>query len=215
VKGIHLEERYMTPTAYLKHHFFLIREMKTLDINSIQYKKMFRAIRVNFAPLVEKYNKLIFLCKISLIFTIASISLCLLIGGNNVKPERIAAFIFCFVLMMASGLLAMFSAIWANHFVTRYLECLIEKFDVSMHGLSIERMHDIIAAMEYYHDRIEKNELCGCFYCLKTFSCYKAVEEYEDTFCPFCNNAVIIHEYSGYPLSHEFLRQMHEYWVDK
>lgn len=204
----------MAAQVYLKYYFFFIREMKKLDISSMQYKRMFRAIKSELAPQVGKYKKLIFICKIALVFTVASNFLCLLVGGNNVKPERILSFDFFFVIMIVSGLLALFSGIWANHYVTRTLERQIEKFDVSMHGLSTEKMHEIIAAMEYYHGRIEKNELCGCFYCLKTFPCDQVTEEYEDAFCPYCKKAVIIHENSGYPLSDEFLRQMHGYWVD-
>ena len=204
----------MAARHYLKHNYFYIKEMKHLDINSIQYKRMFRARKADFAPLVEKYTISIFVCKVLLTFAAASVVLCFIIGGNNVIPERIAAFMVFFAIMIISGLLALSLALWANYFVTRYLEHLIEKFDVGLRRLSIERMHELIAAMQYDHDRIEKDEVCGCIYCVKTFLCDRVVEEYEDAMCPTCNKASVIHEKSGFPLSDEFLRQMHEYWID-
>ena len=69
---------------------------------------------------------------------------------------------------------------------------------------------------------LEKDELCGCFYCLKVFS-PKEITEYiqnddvaidkEGTaLCPYCGVDSVLPQSSGFPLTNEFLKRMHRKW---
>ena len=57
---------------------------------------------------------------------------------------------------------------------------------------------------------------CGCFYCLKIFSPLEIKEWLEDeegtALCPYCRIDSVIGESSGYPITEEFLSEMHKYW---
>ena len=57
---------------------------------------------------------------------------------------------------------------------------------------------------------------CGCFYCLKIFSPLEIEEWLEDeegtALCPYCRIDSVIGESSGYPITEEFLSEMHKYW---
>lgn len=69
---------------------------------------------------------------------------------------------------------------------------------------------------------LEKDELCGCFYCLKVLS-PKEITEYiqnddvaidkEGTaLCPYCGVDSVLPQSSGFPLTNEFLKRMHRKW---
>ena len=67
------------------------------------------------------------------------------------------------------------------------------------------------------HNRIqlEQDGICGCFYCLRIFhpaeiKSWLAVEN--TALCPYCCIDSVIGESSGYPITPEFLQQMHDYW---
>lgn len=59
---------------------------------------------------------------------------------------------------------------------------------------------------------------CGCFYCLNIFHPKEITEWIEDTgetaVCPYCSVDSVIGAYSGYPITKEFLSEMHRYWFD-
>lgn len=63
---------------------------------------------------------------------------------------------------------------------------------------------------------LEKDAVCGCFYCLKIFDPKEIIEWIEDTsgtaICPYCGIDSIIGTYTGYPITHEFLEKMYRYW---
>lgn len=80
---------------------------------------------------------------------------------------------------------------------------------------------DYIAAHKYSANHkagLEKDEICGCFFCLKIFNPQQIegwVADVSGTaICPHCGIDSIIGESSGYPITHEFLRSMQEYWFD-
>lgn len=97
--------------------------------------------------------------------------------------------------------------------------------------------HDFIKAHKYctnHGDALKKDNICGCFYCLKIFSpsvIEKWVrhkkpidgrnterwiyDENETAFCPFCGVDSVIGESSGYPITREFLTEMNRYWFGK
>ena len=84
---------------------------------------------------------------------------------------------------------------------------------------------DYIAAHLFcgnHKPELEKDHVCGCFYCLNIFSPTE-IEEWliEDNpadkrgtaICPYCGIDSVIGESSGYPITKEFLQKMHDYWM--
>lgn len=69
--------------------------------------------------------------------------------------------------------------------------------------------------------QIEKDKLCGCFYCLTIFD-PKEIEEWiiDDNpcdrvgtaICPYCGIDSVIGESSGFPITKEFLEKMRDRW---
>jgi hypothetical protein len=63
-------------------------------------------------------------------------------------------------------------------------------------------------------ESLKKDEICGCFYCRRIFSPAKIfdwTDEPEGTaICPHCGIDSIIGENSGFPITEEFLEEMHE-----
>lgn len=90
------------------------------------------------------------------------------------------------------------------------LQCKIQKGDIM----------DYIEAHRYSFankSMLEKEKLCGCFYCLEIFSPKEIEEWWEDepeltAVCPYCGIDSIIGESIAYPLTKEFLEKMHQAW---
>ncbi len=65
-------------------------------------------------------------------------------------------------------------------------------------------------------NKLENDKRCGCFYCLKIFSPSEIREWIKDScgtaLCPYCGTDSVIGEYSGFPVTEEFLSEMKEYW---
>jgi hypothetical protein len=64
---------------------------------------------------------------------------------------------------------------------------------------------------------IEGSELCGCFYCLRTFAPgeierWLAVEE--TAICPYCQIDSVLGSASGFPITDDFLRRMRARWFE-
>jgi hypothetical protein len=63
---------------------------------------------------------------------------------------------------------------------------------------------------------LEKDSVCGCFYCLEIFSPQEIYEWIPDisgtAVCPYCGIDSVIGESSGYPITKEFLQEMYDYW---
>lgn len=86
---------------------------------------------------------------------------------------------------------------------------------------------DYIAAHTYsnnHMDTIKKDHNCGCFYCLAIFNPVEIEEwiidenpcdKYGTAICPRCGIDSVIGESSGYPITLEFLRGMHQYWFGR
>lgn len=77
----------------------------------------------------------------------------------------------------------------------------------------------IIKAHKFSSDHraeLEKDRLCGCFYCLKIFSPKEISDWLPDkkgtAQCPYCHIDSVIGESSGYPITEEFLKKMKNYW---
>jgi len=66
-----------------------------------------------------------------------------------------------------------------------------------------------------HRKELEKDTVCGCFFCLKIFNPKKITEwcDNEDTaLCPYCGIDSIIGESSGFPITRSFLERMHREW---
>jgi len=77
----------------------------------------------------------------------------------------------------------------------------------------------IIAAHKFSinnREKLQKDKKCGCFYCLKIFSPSEIENWIPDTkgtaMCPYCGIDSVIGEYSGFPVTTDFLSEMKEYW---
>ncbi|MDE5854814.1 MAG: cytoplasmic protein [Ruminococcus sp.] len=67
----------------------------------------------------------------------------------------------------------------------------------------------------YHREDIEKSYYCGCFYCTKIFRPFQInfwIDNNDTAVCPFCGIDSIIGDYSGYPITEEFLKAMNERW---
>jgi len=75
--------------------------------------------------------------------------------------------------------------------------------------------HDASANHE---DVLGRSDVCGCFYCLKTFPPSEIGEWVEEptggrtAVCPHCGIDSVLGSASGFPLTQEFLEAMCEYW---
>ncbi len=63
---------------------------------------------------------------------------------------------------------------------------------------------------------LEKDTVCGCFYCLKIFDPKEITAWLKDTsgtaVCPYCDTDSIIGAHTGSPITREFLEKMHQHW---
>ncbi len=77
---------------------------------------------------------------------------------------------------------------------------------------------DIIAAHKHcsiHRAELVKSTVCGCFYCMSIFPPSDIVEWIDDdltAICPMCPVDAVIGSASGYPITKEFLQQMHDRW---
>lgn len=64
-------------------------------------------------------------------------------------------------------------------------------------------------------DEVQASDLCGCIYCLTTFTS-AAVSEWCDedatALCPNCHIDTVLGSKAGFPLSAEFLSAMKKRW---
>lgn len=90
----------------------------------------------------------------------------------------------------------------------------------------MSRKEDILNAHKFCSGNkpmLQNDKKCGCFHCMKIFD-PKEIEEYLEVnneidslgtaFCPYCGIDSVIGESSGYPITTEFLQEMHDYWFD-
>jgi len=62
-------------------------------------------------------------------------------------------------------------------------------------------------------NQLEKSEICGCFGCTRIFKPTEVVEYItgEDTaVCPYCGTDAVLGDYSGFPITEEFMKEMNE-----
>ncbi|WHZ02866.1 cytoplasmic protein [Neobacillus sp. YX16] len=62
---------------------------------------------------------------------------------------------------------------------------------------------------------LERDQVCGCFHCLKIFSPAEITEWVDDddtALCPYCWIDSVIGVSSGFPITDKFLKEMHKMW---
>lgn len=82
-----------------------------------------------------------------------------------------------------------------------------------------ENNEKIVTAHKFssnHKEELQKDEKCGCFYCLKIFAPAEIKEWIPDAkgtaICPYCGVDSVIGEYSGFPITSDFLSKMKKYW---
>jgi hypothetical protein len=81
--------------------------------------------------------------------------------------------------------------------------------------LSFDELQKAHQASSQHRAQIDKSDVCGCFYCLKTFAPADIREWWDNgqtAVCPHCGIDSVLGSASGVPLSAEFLAQMQKYW---
>lgn len=81
---------------------------------------------------------------------------------------------------------------------------LIEEELKSAHKHSSNHRAEILASVR-----------CGCFYCLAIFSPSEIsewIDNRQTALCPRCPVDSVIGDASGFPITKEFLEQMHAHW---
>ena len=79
--------------------------------------------------------------------------------------------------------------------------------------------YDLDKAHKYssnHKPELEKDNICGCFYCLKIYNPKEIKEWTRDrrgtAICPNCDIDSVIGESSGFPITKEFLIAMNKRW---
>ncbi len=97
-----------------------------------------------------------------------------------------------------------------------------------MTGLISKMKSDPVAAhchSSAHRVELSQSEICGCFYCLAIFAPSEIQEWIDDApadkdvaltgvtaVCPRCGIDSVVGSASGYPITHEFLSDMHRHW---
>jgi hypothetical protein len=71
-----------------------------------------------------------------------------------------------------------------------------------------------------HREELVKSDLCGCFHCLEVYNPAEItdwIDEDENgiglcALCPRCGIDSVIGSASGYPITKDFLRKMHQHW---
>lgn len=86
--------------------------------------------------------------------------------------------------------------------------------------------YDVIKAHAFsgnHKPELERDRICGCFYCLKVFSPAEIgdwiisdnpTDKRGTAICPYCGVDSVIGENSGYPITEDFLKAMNAYWFE-
>ena len=79
----------------------------------------------------------------------------------------------------------------------------------------------VVAAHKHctnHREEVSASEICGCFYCLEIYSPMELtdwIDENKTALCAKCGIDSVIGSSSGYPMTKEFLHDMHEYWFER
>lgn len=84
-----------------------------------------------------------------------------------------------------------------------------------MYKLDIFELKSAHKESSYHRHILRDSDICGCFCCLDKFD-YKNIEYWCDeentALCPTCGVDSVIGSASGFPITHEFLSAMKEFY---
>src|SRR5581483_9226086 len=66
-----------------------------------------------------------------------------------------------------------------------------------------------------HREEVLRSDCCGCFHCFRVFAPAEIAEWIDNgqtALCPYCPVDSVIGSASGYPITKEFLEEMHKYW---
>lgn len=67
-----------------------------------------------------------------------------------------------------------------------------------------------------HREVLSRDTICGCFHCLRIYSPSEITKWLRDetgtALCPHCGVDAVLGESSGYPITKEFLTEMHAAW---
>lgn len=67
-----------------------------------------------------------------------------------------------------------------------------------------------------HREALSRDTICGCFHCLRIYSPSEITKWLRDeagtALCPHCGVDAVLGESSGYPITKEFLTEMHAAW---
>ena len=67
-----------------------------------------------------------------------------------------------------------------------------------------------------HREALSRDTICGCFHCLRIYSPSEITKWLCDNtgtaLCPHCGVDAVLGESSGYPITKEFLTEMHAAW---
>jgi len=69
------------------------------------------------------------------------------------------------------------------------------------------------------YQEIRNSVICGCYYCQSIFKADVIQPDYDvmpdvggyTVFCPYCEIDAVIGDYSGFPITNDFLSEMYDY----
>lgn len=67
----------------------------------------------------------------------------------------------------------------------------------------------------HHIEHIKKSYYCGCFYCMEIFRPFQInfwIDNNDTAICPYCGIDSVIGDYSGYPVTKDFLKAMNKRW---
>lgn len=79
-------------------------------------------------------------------------------------------------------------------------------------------------ACSNHKEALSKDNVCGCFYCLRIFDPAliedwiiddNPIDRGGTAICPYCDVDAVIGESSGYPITEDFLRGMKKVWFNE
>lgn len=87
----------------------------------------------------------------------------------------------------------------------------------SILGPQMTRNNHILAHnnSSYHRKELFASDICGCFYCLKTFNSNEIkewIDSNDSALCPYCGIDAVIGSSSGYNIDKDFLKEMKDYW---
>jgi hypothetical protein len=79
----------------------------------------------------------------------------------------------------------------------------------------VKRFEEAHRFSSYHRRTLSLDAKCGCFHCLRIFNPSKItdwIDSDETALCPYCGIDSVIGQSSGFPITDDFFKKMHEHW---